>query len=246
MLNLFIIKKQREKFMEKNFLNNVDLEKLFVYYPLGVDPEANILITSPFFTNQVEIIRIIAKALPIGYQLYVKENPSQINREWRNISEYKEIMDIPNVTLIHPSFSNKKLLENSSLVTTIAGTSGFEAAFYEKPSIVFADTIYTLLPSVHRIREIENLHNVICTCLSEKVNSLDLDKFLVLLEEETFDFDLRGFNTKILTHFFNDGRLIDREIPENTMMKFLTDNEKELEKLSLEHIKKLDLNKNEK
>ena len=246
MLNLIIIKKQREKFMEKNFLHNVDLEKPFVYYPLGVDPEANILITAPFFTNQIEIIRIISKALPIGYQLFVKENPSQVNREWRTISEYKEIIDIPNVKLIHPSFSNKKLLENSSLVTTIAGTSGFEAAFYEKSSIVFADTIYTLLPSVHRIREIENLHNVIHTCLSEKVNSSDLDKFLVLLEEETFDFDLRGFNAKILTHFFNDGQLIDREISEEIMVKFLTNNKKTLEKLSLEYIKKLNCNKHEK
>ena len=246
MLNLIIIKKQREKFMEKNFLYNVDLEKPFVYYPLGVDPEANILITAPFFTNQIEIIRIISKALPIGYQLYVKENPSQVSREWRTISEYKEIIDIPNVKLIHPSFSNKKLLEHSSLVTTIAGTSGFEAAFYEKSSIVFADTIYTLLPSVHRIREIENLHNVIDTCLSEKVNSLDLDKFLILLDEETFDFDLRGFHAKISTHFFNNGQLIDREISEEIMVKFLTDNEKTLEKLSLEYIKKFDLNKHEK
>ena len=246
MLNLLIIKKQREKFMEKKFLHDIDLKKPFVYYPLGVDPEANILITAPLFTNQIEIIRIIAKSLPIGYQLYVKENPSQVNREWRNISEYKEIIDIPNVKLIHPSFSNKKLLENSSLVTTIAGTSGFEAAFYEKHSIVFADTIYTLLPSVHRIREIEKLPNIIRTCLSEKVNSIDLDKFLILLEEETFDFDLRGFNEKILAHFFNDGQLIDREISEKTMIEFLTDNEKDIEKLSLEYLEKLNLNKNEK
>ena len=99
---------------------------------------------------------------------------------------------------------------------------------------------------MHRIREIENLHNVIHTCLSEKVNSSDLDKFLVLLEEETFDFDLRGFNAKILTHFFNDGQLIDREISEEIMVKFLTNNKKTLEKLSLEYIKKLNCNKHEK
>ena len=156
------------------------------------------------------------------------------------------VHDLPAPKLIHPSFSNKKLLENSSLVTTIAGTSGFEAAFYEKHSIVFADTIYTLLPSVHRIREIEKLPNIIRTCLSEKVNSIDLDKFLILLEEETFDFDLRGFNEKILAHFFNDGELIDREISEKTMIEFLTDNEKDIEKLSLEYLEKLNLNKNEK
>ena len=239
MLNLSIKKRQREKFMQKNLLYHVDFEKPFVYYPLGVDPEANILITAPFFTNQTEIIRNVAKALPVDYELYVKENPSQISREWREISEYKEIMEIPNVKLLHPSVSNEKLLENSSLVLTIAGSSGFEAAFYEKPSIVFSDVDYTLLPSVHRIREIEKLPELIRTCLSEKVNPEDLDRFLTLLEKNTFDFDLRGFNTEILEHFFQGGYLLDTEISESQMKEFLENNKSMLEKLSLEHIKKI-------
>lgn len=247
---LYITKKIREKFIQKNLLQELDLETPFVYFPLGVDPEANILITSPFFTNQTEVIRTVAKSLPPGYQLYVKESPSQIKREWRDISEYNQIMNIPNVKLLHPSFPNKKLLQNSSIVITIAGTSGFEAAFYQKPSIVFGDTLYTVLPSVHRVKEVENLPKIIRSCISEQVNPTDLDKFLILLEEETFDFDLRGFNSKIMEYFFNDGNLIDREIHESSMMSFLTDNEKSFEKLTLEHVnklKKLTLNeKNEK
>ena len=239
MLNLSIKKRQREKFMQKNLLYHVDFEKPFVYYPLGVDPEANILITAPFFTNQTEIIRNVAKALPVDYELYVKENPSQISIEWREISEYKEIMEIPNVKLLHPSVSNVKLLEYSSLVVTIAGTSGFEAAFYEKPSIVFADTIYTILPSVHRIKEIERLPELIRSCLLERVNASDLDRFLTILEEDTFDFDLRTFTTKIHEYFFHEGNLLDTTISESQMKKFLENNRALLEKLSLEHIKKI-------
>ena len=239
MLNLSIKKRQREKFMQKNLLHDIDFEKPFVYYPLGVDPEANILITAPFFTNQTEIIRSVAKALPVEYKLYVKENPAQINREWRKTSEYREIMNIPNVRLLHPSVSNKKLLEHSSLVVTIAGTSGFEAAFYEKPSIVFADTIYTILPSVHRIKEIEKLPELIRSCLLERVNASDLDRFLTILEEDTFDFDLRGFTTKIEEYFFHDGNLLDTTISESRMKKFLENNRALLEQLSLEHIKKI-------
>lgn len=33
-----------------------------------------------------------AKSLPVGYELYVKEHPSSIINNWRNISEYKEMM----------------------------------------------------------------------------------------------------------------------------------------------------------
>jgi hypothetical protein len=239
MLKISIKKKLRENFMQKNLLQDVDFKKPFIYYPLGVDPESNILLTAPFFTNQIEIIRSLVKSLPIGYELYVKENPAQIDREWRRISEYKEMMEIPNVKLLHPSVSNEKLLENSSLVVTLAGSSGFEAACYEKPSIVFSDAIYTLLPSVHRIKEMEKLPELIRTCISEKVNPEDLDKFLTLLEKNTFDFDLRGFNTKIMEHFFHGGYLVDTEISESKMKEFLENNKSMLEKLSLEHIKKI-------
>ena len=240
MIMLSIKKKLRENFMQNNLIFDVDLKKSFVYFPLGVEPEGNILITAPFFTNQIEMVRSIAKSLPIGYELYVKENPAQVRREWRKISEYKEMMEIPNVKLLHPSVSNEKLLENSSLVLTIAGSSGLEAAFYEKPSIVFSDVNYAPLPSVHRIREIEKLPELIRTCLSEKVNPEDLDRFLTLLEKNTFDFDLRGFNTKIQEYFFQGGYLLDTKISESQMKEFLENNKSMLEKLSLEHIKKID------
>jgi len=239
MITISIKKKIRESFMGKNLVSDVDFEKPFVYFPLGVDPEANILLTAPFFTNQTELIRSIAKSLPVGYKLYVKENPAQNRREWRTISEYKEIIEIPNVILLHPSVSNETLLENSSLVMTIAGSSGFEAAFYEKPSIVFSDVIYTMLPSVYRIKEIEKLPEIIRTWLPTKVNPEDLDRFLTILEKNTFDFDLRGFNTKIVEHFFHGGNLLDTEISELHMKEFLEKNNSELEQLSTEYMKKI-------
>jgi len=231
--------KLREKFMQKNLLHNVDLKKPFVYFPLGAEPESNILLGAPFFTNQIEMIRTIVKSLPIGYQLYVKENPGQVDREWRSISVYKEIQSIPNVKLINSSFSNEKLLKNSSVVITLAGSSGFEATCYEKPSIVFSDVLYTLLPSVHRITEIEALPELIKQCLEEKVHPIDLDKFLLLLEKNTFDFDLRGFNTKIKDHFFYSGFLVNTPITESQMNSFLQNNDELLKKLTTEYIKKM-------
>jgi len=239
MIKLYFHKTKRKKFIEKNFFKEINLKQPYVYFPLGVEPEANILLNAPFFTNQIETIRIIAKSLPVGYQLYVKENPGQVTREWREISEYQKIMDIPNVKLLHPSFSNKKLLENSSIVITVGGSSGFEAAFYEKPSMVFSDTIYTLLPSVYRIKELDQIPERMQKCLSEKVCEQDLDEFLNLLEEETFDFDLRGFYSKIHDYFFLGGTLHDREISEQQMSDFLKNENESLVTITSEYIKKL-------
>jgi len=137
---------------------------------MSVDLERQILLDAPFFTNQIEVIRHIAKSLPINYKLYVKEAPGNAARDWRSKSEYDDILKIPNVTLIHPDYDSKNLLEHCSLAATISGSSSFEAAFYEKPSIVFSDILYGKLPSVFRIKTPEELPKIIRQALQCKVN----------------------------------------------------------------------------
>ena len=66
-------------------------------------------------------------------------------RKWRPLSFYKTLLSLPNVRFLHPSFDSLTAIKNSSLVITIAGSSGLEAAFYEKPSIIFADVSYSNL-----------------------------------------------------------------------------------------------------
>jgi len=234
-----IIKKFfRAQFMNNNLEKNVNLSKPFVYFALGVDLERNILINAPFCTNQIEIIRHIAKSLPIGYDLYVKEAPGQATRGWRQISEYKEIMAIPNVTLIHPTFPSQKLIEKSSLVITISGSSGFETAFYG-PSIIFADNVYSILPSVTVIKKLEDLPTIIKNSLENKIDPNDLDKYVTLLEKNCFDFDWTGLTNKIAEIFFYNGMLVDVEISQDKMNQFLENFESVFKNLAEKHIKKL-------
>ena len=44
-----------------------------------------------------------------------------------------------NVKIFHPNFDSKILLKNCKLVFSVGGTSSFEALFFGKPSIIFAD-----------------------------------------------------------------------------------------------------------
>ena len=70
------------------------------------------------------------------------------------------------------------------------GTSGFEATFYEKPSLTLADVGYSMLPSVSRVKELDRLPQYISNSIKQKVKASDLDKFLVLLEKNSINFDL--------------------------------------------------------
>ena len=72
-----------ERKKRKNFIDHYLKSELpstpFVYFALGVDEERHILLSAPFYTNQIETIRNIAKAMPIKFQLVVKENPKILN-----------------------------------------------------------------------------------------------------------------------------------------------------------------------
>lgn len=238
-LNLLFKKKLREFFMAKNLLKDIQITESYVYFPMSVDMERNVLIDTPFYTNQIEIIRAIAKSLPVNYRLIVKENPGQIAREWRPLSDYKEIMSIPNVSLVHPAVNGLDLIKNSSLVISLAGSSPLEAAFHQKPSIVFGNVIYSLIPSIVKATNIEELPNLIRKMLTIKADLVYLNRFIDLIENNAVTFDLFEFQTLFNNQFYYQGSLFDVKINEEELKLFLDNVKENFDELVDYHIKKI-------
>jgi len=243
-LSGIIKKKIREKYMKKKLLNKFQEKMPYVYFPLAVDMERNSLIDAPFFTNQTEVIRTIAKSLPINFKLVIKENPGQVSREWRKISEYKEIMEIPNTIFIHPEYPSKELIRDSSLVISLAGTTPLEAAFYQKPAIVFGDVIYSLIPSIIKVEKLEQLPELIKKAINIKVDFSYLNKFIDLIERSAVNFDMMGFQTKFNSEFYYQGSLFDVEIQEERLKEFLISIKDDFDEFVNHHIKIIDEFKN--
>jgi len=238
-LGYLIIEKYREIFINNNLKKEMDDKIKFVYFPLHQEPERVLLIASPFYTNQIETIRHIAKSLPPEYKLFVKEHPTQTIRGWRKISFYKEILEIPNVEFLHPSVSSEQIIKKCSLVITVGGTSGLEAAFYQKPSIIFADMGYGILPSVYKIKSMTELPDAIRASLQKTVDPNDLGKYVDTVEKNSFEFDNTGFQTEYTNYFYYGGHLADVEIPEEKMKLFLEKHRPTLERITSEYIKKI-------
>ena len=177
--------------------------------------------------------------MPIDYKLYVKETPSQRARKWRKISEYKEMLEIPSVRMIHPYVSPVELYKKCSLAITVIGSAGLEAAFYEKPSIVFSDVNYAVLPSVSRIKSFDELSNAIHDSLNKKVVASDLEKYITLVKKNSFPADIFGLRTSQHDHFFYGGYLVDVDITIPKMKGFLEENKSTFEKLADENFEKI-------
>ena len=230
--------KKRKSFIDQNLKNDLKFSEPFVYFPIHIEMERSLLLGAPYYVNQIEVIKSVAKSIPINFKLYVKEHPGQVSRGWRSKQEYKEITDIPNVVLIHPNFPKEKLYRKCSLVFSIAGTAGFEAACYGKSTITLVDLNYSVLPSVNTLRNFEELPKLIEKSLSQKVNPFDVDRYITLLEKNISEFDWSDFSKKLTDEFFL-GTTQDAEISEEKMRLFLEKNSESLEIFANDHMKKI-------
>lgn len=140
------IRKLRNLVGNDDLYDDIDPNDQYVFFPLHYEPEIYLLLLAPFHTNQIEVIRHLAYALPVGYKLYVKEHPLMV--PFRPRSYYHELKKIPNVKLIRPTVVSFTLMFKAALVATITGTAGWEACFLKKPVIAFGNIFYRHLPFV--------------------------------------------------------------------------------------------------
>jgi len=233
-------KKKTKSFIDKNFLKEINSEKPFVFFPLHQEPERVLLVDSPFLTNQIEVIKQLSKALPIEFELFVKEHIVMEKTGWRDISYYEKISEIPNVKLIHPSIHPEEIMKKCSLVATINGTAALEASIYNKPSIIFTKNhTYSKIPSIFQLENIEDLPALIKRALKQKIDLSSISKYFEILDENSFVFDRTGYSVNFNRLFSYSGFLNDPEYSENKMKNFLNDNNDIFSKLSDEHIKKI-------
>jgi len=231
--------KNREKFLEKNFLKDYTENRKFILFTLSVDAESALLLDAPYYINQIEVVKNIAKSLPSNLVLLVKEHPAAGLRSWRSIEIYKELISIPNVVAIHHSANIEKLIKKSSLVISICSSSSLDAVFFEKPTMVFADTDFSMIDDIYRLKEIEKLPEYINECLSKKVDSKNIEKYIQFIEKNSFDYNFILHGQLMQKFLYHGSLLVDVEFSEEKMNEFFDKTKDEFDKLTRAYVKKI-------
>jgi hypothetical protein len=118
----------------------------FGLYALHTQPESSVDVQGSYFSNQVELIRQIARSMPVDCPLFVKVHPTDV--DGKSLRFYREIAAIPGVVLLDFSIDSRTLLNEASIVFALTGTIAYEAALARKPVIVFARNFFNELPTV--------------------------------------------------------------------------------------------------
>lgn len=109
------------------------LKDKYVYLPLHMEPEAVIFMYSPWLRDQVEVVRLVAQAMPVGWKLVVKENPKMVGT--RSMKFAKKIQALPNVRFSSPEVCSTTLIKGCEAVVALAGTAALEGRLLDKIAI---------------------------------------------------------------------------------------------------------------
>ena len=233
-------RRSRQSYLDQHTIKKFDDSRPFIYFPLHAEPERELLLQAPYHSDQISVIRNVAKSVPVEYLVYVKEHPVMIDVNWRPVEYYKEIQKLPNVRLIHPEISSHDLIKKCDLTVTISGDVGIEAAFYHKPTLVFSKTDYSVLPFVYYVEKLNTLPSLIKKALSTPISKKDIGDYIAFTEENSFNFDEKKYLLDYNNMFYYAGFLENQEISLEMMDKFLKKQSDDFENLANEHLKKME------
>lgn len=139
------------------------LRKPVVYF-LQVQPERSVDVLSPFYSNQLELIKNIRRATPSGHRLLVKEHPSIYGMQ--TLAFYRELAKVPGVTLIDSGHDSRRLISSAAFVATVSGTVAFEAALLNVPALIFSKVFFRKLPLVYECESLSGLSELVSRVIS--------------------------------------------------------------------------------
>lgn len=144
---------------ETAIFENKTVEGKKAYFALHTQPEFTTDVRAPFFANQLALVENIAKSLPMGYRLIVKEHPAMKGE--RELGYYRHLKRLYNVQLLSPSVDSHELILNSDVVLAITGTTAWEGILYEKPVIAFGPLGYQFFDLLYECRNVTELPHLL-------------------------------------------------------------------------------------
>jgi hypothetical protein len=140
---LILLKHCKKLLYDISLSRDPDRNEKFFFFPLHFPRESQLTVRAPHCLKQEAIVDMVARSLPSGYKLYVKEHPNHIGEV--PLGAIRQISKMKDVVLLHPQTHSHRLIQDSSGVVVINSTVGFESILYQKPVIVLGRPFYSRL-----------------------------------------------------------------------------------------------------
>jgi len=127
----------------RRYYEQLGKDRRYVYFPLHVTDDYKIKRVIPHCADQASIIEQVARSLPHGYDLVVKEHPMAIGRT--PCALIRRLHRSRNIRVVAPRTSSHDLIRDAVGVAVISSTVGLEALLYNKPVLTLGQPFYSQL-----------------------------------------------------------------------------------------------------
>lgn len=133
----------------------------YVLFPLQVEPESSLMAEAPMAANQLAVVDLLARTMPAGWRLVIKEHPAALNM--RPHGFHRKLCAYPNANLAAALCDVDALADGARCVAVINGTVGVQAAVRGIPVITFhPNYIVRHLPHVQFADSYCSLRQALC------------------------------------------------------------------------------------
>ncbi|MGB8602863.1 MAG: hypothetical protein WCD42_11780 [Rhizomicrobium sp.] len=156
------------------------LPESYVFLPLQVHDDSQILMYSPRFADMPAVVRAVAEAVGqhnqthgTALKIVVKEHPSDYGR-----IDYSALRrEFPDL-LFTQTFSTAELIAGAKAVITVNSTVGIEALLSFKPVVTLGDAFFNIDGVVRHLRGNETLSDALSDALAQPPDKELIGKFL--------------------------------------------------------------------
>ena len=185
--------------LDSDLYKQISTNQPKVFFPLQLFDDINLLHFSPY-NSLVEVVSdVVPKLVEAGYLVIIKPHPSSNHRQgalFENLLAKNSLSNELNKNIIwcdlpNTKYNNIPLIQLCDFVVTVNSSVGFEALFYDKPTVVLGEAVYkpkNMFP---------NLEDILSGSFNEEIfreNAGYLRKFLL----EAYLIDKNIFNQPYL------------------------------------------------
>jgi len=180
----------------KRFYSKPQENEKYLFFPLHVPDDAQIPVRAPLFLQQDALVDWIARSLPDGYMLYVKEHPNFIGKY--PLSFYRRIAKTAQVRFVPPYVHPHSLIKHAHAVVTINSTAGFESLLYHKPVLVLGHASYRGYGATIDVSNINDLPFKIKEALDSPPPAWKIDRLIWSMMQASYPGRLYDFSEENL------------------------------------------------
>ena len=139
----------------------------YVYFPLSQQPERTSSPQGLVYADLLLAAETLAAALPKGWELWVKEHPTQWWLRTKRFSSvrypgyYHRLANIPNVRVVPIHTDTFALSEKAGAVAVTTGTAGWEALLKGKCPLMFGIPWWRDCPGVYPVHDVASCRKAI-------------------------------------------------------------------------------------